>query len=204
MPTRNVVFGIRPEHITETRAYSAGAEFAAPIDVVEPMGMETMVYFSRRRHGDLRPRQPGGGDGARRAHAPHGRHAPHAPDRPARASVSSRRPPSPGSTALRPRCRHSWRSHHLAKSRTRRLERVALRHQAGADAVRSTAGGQDHGLARSIEDPRRPPRRQNPENKACRYGNRRDTHRGCRRRAPSWRDPARRRHRVRPGPRGSR
>ncbi len=42
---RDVVFGIRPEHITETRAYSAGAEFALPVDVVEPMGMETMVYF---------------------------------------------------------------------------------------------------------------------------------------------------------------
>jgi len=43
---RDVVFGIRPEHITETRAYSAGAEFALPIDVVEPMGMETMIYFA--------------------------------------------------------------------------------------------------------------------------------------------------------------
>ena len=27
-------------------AYSAGAEFATPIDVVEPMGMETMIYFA--------------------------------------------------------------------------------------------------------------------------------------------------------------
>src|ERR1700726_2558671 len=43
---RDVVFGIRPEHVTETRAYSAGAEFATPIDVVEPMGMETMIYFA--------------------------------------------------------------------------------------------------------------------------------------------------------------
>src|SRR5258706_10985393 len=42
---RAMLFGIRPEHITETRAYSAAAAFAMPVDVVEPMGMETMVYF---------------------------------------------------------------------------------------------------------------------------------------------------------------
>jgi multiple sugar transport system ATP-binding protein len=42
---RDMLFGIRPEHITETRAHSAGAEFALPVDVVEPMGMETMIYF---------------------------------------------------------------------------------------------------------------------------------------------------------------
>ncbi|HJT06532.1 MAG TPA: sn-glycerol-3-phosphate ABC transporter ATP-binding protein UgpC [Stellaceae bacterium] len=43
---RAMVFGIRPEHLTETRSYGAGAEFAVPVDVVEPMGMETMVYFN--------------------------------------------------------------------------------------------------------------------------------------------------------------
>jgi multiple sugar transport system ATP-binding protein len=42
---RELIFGIRPEHITETRSYGSGAEFAMPVDVVEPMGMETMVYF---------------------------------------------------------------------------------------------------------------------------------------------------------------
>ncbi len=42
---RAMILGMRPEHITETRAYGAGAEFAMPVDVVEPMGMETMVYF---------------------------------------------------------------------------------------------------------------------------------------------------------------
>jgi multiple sugar transport system ATP-binding protein len=42
---RDMVFGLRPEHITETRSYSSGAEFTLPVDVVEPMGMETMVYF---------------------------------------------------------------------------------------------------------------------------------------------------------------
>jgi multiple sugar transport system ATP-binding protein len=42
---RDVIFGIRPEHITETRSYGKGAEFVMPVDVVEPMGMETMIYF---------------------------------------------------------------------------------------------------------------------------------------------------------------
>ncbi|HEX6841628.1 MAG TPA: sn-glycerol-3-phosphate ABC transporter ATP-binding protein UgpC [Stellaceae bacterium] len=43
---RAMLFGIRPEHVTETRSYGAGAEFSMPLDVVEPMGMETMVYFN--------------------------------------------------------------------------------------------------------------------------------------------------------------
>jgi multiple sugar transport system ATP-binding protein len=43
---KEVVFGLRPEHITETRGRDgAGQEFAATLDVVEPMGMETMVFF---------------------------------------------------------------------------------------------------------------------------------------------------------------
>jgi multiple sugar transport system ATP-binding protein len=42
---RELVLGLRPEHITESRAYIAGAEFALPVDVIEPMGMETMVYL---------------------------------------------------------------------------------------------------------------------------------------------------------------
>ena len=44
---KEVVFGLRPEHITETRGRDGGAgqEFAAALDVVEPMGMETMVFF---------------------------------------------------------------------------------------------------------------------------------------------------------------
>ena len=45
---RELVFGIRPEHLTETRAYDneGCAEFTAPVDVVEPMGMETMIYIT--------------------------------------------------------------------------------------------------------------------------------------------------------------
>ena len=46
---RELVFGIRPEHLTETRHLREG-EQAVPLpavpDVVEPMGMETLVYFS--------------------------------------------------------------------------------------------------------------------------------------------------------------
>ncbi len=42
-----VIFGLRPEHITETRGTEngVGQVFPARLDVVEPMGMETMVYF---------------------------------------------------------------------------------------------------------------------------------------------------------------
>jgi multiple sugar transport system ATP-binding protein len=42
-----LLFGLRPEHITEPRgdAPAGVVPFTAPLDVVEPMGMETMVYF---------------------------------------------------------------------------------------------------------------------------------------------------------------
>jgi multiple sugar transport system ATP-binding protein len=44
---KDVVFGLRPEDITETRSDApAGSHgFEVQLDVVEPMGMETMVYF---------------------------------------------------------------------------------------------------------------------------------------------------------------
>jgi multiple sugar transport system ATP-binding protein len=44
---RELVFGLRPEHITEPRGDLRPdcQEFEATLDVVEPMGMETMVYF---------------------------------------------------------------------------------------------------------------------------------------------------------------
>jgi multiple sugar transport system ATP-binding protein len=43
-----LIFGIRPEHITESRARdsSNSGTFTAIIDVVEPMGMETLVFFA--------------------------------------------------------------------------------------------------------------------------------------------------------------
>jgi multiple sugar transport system ATP-binding protein len=43
---KELIFGLRPEHITEPRRADQQSEFAATLDVVEPMGMETMVYFT--------------------------------------------------------------------------------------------------------------------------------------------------------------
>jgi multiple sugar transport system ATP-binding protein len=45
---KDVLFGLRPEHITETRGHNGGGhghDFTITLDVVEPMGMETMVFF---------------------------------------------------------------------------------------------------------------------------------------------------------------
>ena len=44
----NLVLGLRPEHIIETRPHSEPNQhdFDMMIDVVEPMGMETLVYFT--------------------------------------------------------------------------------------------------------------------------------------------------------------
>ena len=45
---RELILGLRPEHITEPRRSEprGGCEFAVTLDVVEPMGMETMVFFT--------------------------------------------------------------------------------------------------------------------------------------------------------------
>jgi multiple sugar transport system ATP-binding protein len=44
---RDMVLGIRPEHLTELTGHEkpSVARIDAPVDVVEPMGMETMVHF---------------------------------------------------------------------------------------------------------------------------------------------------------------
>ena len=44
----NLVLGLRPEHIAETRPHAEPNQhdFDMMIDVVEPMGMETLVYFT--------------------------------------------------------------------------------------------------------------------------------------------------------------
>jgi multiple sugar transport system ATP-binding protein len=44
----NLVLGLRPEHIAETRPHSEPNQhdFEQVIEVVEPMGMETLVYFT--------------------------------------------------------------------------------------------------------------------------------------------------------------
>jgi multiple sugar transport system ATP-binding protein len=43
-----VLLGLRPEHITETRQHMEPGfvPFKAALDVTEPMGMETLVYFA--------------------------------------------------------------------------------------------------------------------------------------------------------------
>ncbi len=45
---KELVLGLRPEHITEARPHreQGTAEFSVTVDVVEPMGMETMVFFA--------------------------------------------------------------------------------------------------------------------------------------------------------------
>src|SRR6266481_2080926 len=45
---RELVLGLRPEHLTEPRRNERDArcEFSVTLDVVEPMGMETMVFFT--------------------------------------------------------------------------------------------------------------------------------------------------------------
>jgi multiple sugar transport system ATP-binding protein len=45
---KDMLLGLRPEHITEVRPFGAGNErvdFNVKVSVVEPMGMETMVFF---------------------------------------------------------------------------------------------------------------------------------------------------------------
>ena len=55
----NLVLGLRPEHIIETRPHVEPNQhdFEQMIDVVEPMGMETLVYFTIERRRGLRPGQ---------------------------------------------------------------------------------------------------------------------------------------------------
>jgi multiple sugar transport system ATP-binding protein len=45
---KELIFGLRPEHVTEPRRseHDRNCEFLATLDVVEPMGMETMVFFT--------------------------------------------------------------------------------------------------------------------------------------------------------------
>jgi multiple sugar transport system ATP-binding protein len=45
---KELICGLRPEHITEPRRNDRdhNCEFAATLDIVEPMGMETLVYFT--------------------------------------------------------------------------------------------------------------------------------------------------------------
>jgi multiple sugar transport system ATP-binding protein len=46
--SEKLLLGLRPEHITEAKGHSEpGTEaFDAVLDVTEPMGMETLIYFT--------------------------------------------------------------------------------------------------------------------------------------------------------------
>ena len=45
---KKMIFGIRPEHLTEKKAHTNNAmtDFKAKVDVLEPMGMDTMVFIN--------------------------------------------------------------------------------------------------------------------------------------------------------------
>ena len=69
-----MAYSWRPEHITEPRHNGRGepSQFSATLDVVEPMGMETMVFFTingTEYCGRGRAQRRGAG---RRRHAPAG------------------------------------------------------------------------------------------------------------------------------------
>ena len=44
---RDMTFGIRPEHVTEKKAHTSDAQidFDSTVNVLEPMGMDTMVFI---------------------------------------------------------------------------------------------------------------------------------------------------------------
>ncbi len=56
-----LTFGLRPEHLTEAKPNGEQARRAmidAVLDVTEPMGMETLVFFTHQRHRGLRRVEP--------------------------------------------------------------------------------------------------------------------------------------------------
>jgi multiple sugar transport system ATP-binding protein len=71
---KELVLGLRPEHVTEPRhnGRDDGCGFTATLDVVEPMGMETMVYFTVNGTeicGRVEPKSAGDAGSAMRLHA---------------------------------------------------------------------------------------------------------------------------------------
>jgi multiple sugar transport system ATP-binding protein len=71
---KELVLGLRPEHMTEPRhnGRDDGCDFTATLDVVEPMGMETMVYFTINGTeicGRVEPKSAGDAGAAMRLHA---------------------------------------------------------------------------------------------------------------------------------------
>jgi multiple sugar transport system ATP-binding protein len=47
---KEMIFGIRPEHVTERRAHTSDGQvdFGSDVEVLEPMGMDTMVFINVR------------------------------------------------------------------------------------------------------------------------------------------------------------
>ena len=78
-----LIFGLRPEHIREGRGDMppGSAAFEARLDVVEPMGMETMVYFLVDGVEVCGRVDPAAAGNRRRADATRRRPQPNAPDR---------------------------------------------------------------------------------------------------------------------------
>ena len=78
-----LLLGLRPEHITEAGQHMEPGEvpFDADLDVTEPMGMETLVYFPLNGIAGLRPGQSQRRRQRRRAAAAGRRPQQHAPDR---------------------------------------------------------------------------------------------------------------------------
>ena len=80
---KDLMLGLRPEHITETRGSEngVGQEFTITLDVVEPMGMETMVFFTVDGTEVCGRVDPDRRQGLRRANAAARQSRSHAPDR---------------------------------------------------------------------------------------------------------------------------
>ena len=81
---RDLIFGLRPEDIIETRGDLPARPRAVPGPARRGRadGHGDDGVFHRQRHRDLRPGQPGGGAQCRRDDAARRRPQPHAPDRP--------------------------------------------------------------------------------------------------------------------------
>jgi multiple sugar transport system ATP-binding protein len=74
MVGKDLILGLRPEHITEPRhnGRAGGSEFSVVLDVVEPMGMETMVFFTidgAEICGRVEPNSAGNAGATMRLHA---------------------------------------------------------------------------------------------------------------------------------------
>ena len=121
-----LLFGLRPEHILERRPQLEPNQevFEVGLEVTEPMGMETLVYFGDQRRGGVRARQPERRRAGRPAHEAGRRPRSHAPDR-RRERQGAVAPTSGRSSALPSNSRPSLPTDFRTSGRFR-LARVAL------------------------------------------------------------------------------